>query len=73
MRQNGRSTLVRPRIGGAVGFCAPKATSNFSHDGEWLYTGNFTVTPKSALPSAVGTPEGQRMHISGLENLKRTC
>jgi hypothetical protein len=47
------------------------ATSNLSHQGERLYSGDFAATLRTALPSAVGAPEGQRMHISGLENLKR--
>jgi len=64
--------LVRPRIGAAVGFCAAKGTSVFSGQGERLYIGDFAATLKTALPSAVGAPEGQRMRITRLENLKRT-
>jgi hypothetical protein len=56
------------KIGGKV---YVDADSNLSHQGERLYTGDFAMTLKTALPSAVGAPEGQRMHISGLENLKR--
>ena len=37
---------------------------------ERLYTGDFGATLRSALPSAVGAPESQRMRIIGLENLK---
>jgi hypothetical protein len=47
------------------------ANSNLSHQGERLYTGDFGATLRSALPSAVGAPEGQRMRITGLDNLKR--
>ncbi len=47
------------------------ATSNLTHQGERLYTGDFATTLRTALPTAVGAPEGQRMSISGLENLKR--
>ncbi|MGA8691326.1 MAG: hypothetical protein WB662_15815, partial [Methyloceanibacter sp.] len=46
------------------------ANSNLSHQGERLYTGDFGATLRNALPSAVGAPEGQRMRITGLENLK---
>ena len=46
------------------------ANSDLSHQGERLYTGDFAATLRAALPSAVGAPEGQRMHITGLENLK---
>jgi hypothetical protein len=46
------------------------ANSDLSHQGERLYTGDFAATLRTALPSAVGAPEGQRMHITGLENLK---
>lgn len=56
------------KIGGKV---YVDASSNLSHQGERIYTGDFAATLKTALPSAVGAPEGQRMHISGLENLKR--
>jgi hypothetical protein len=48
------------------------ANSNLSHQGERLYTGDFAATLRHALPSAVGAPEGQRMTIKGLENLKPT-
>lgn len=47
------------------------ANSNLSHQGERLYTGDFAATLRTALPSAVGAPEGQRMHITGLDNLRR--
>jgi len=56
------------KIGGEV---FVDATSNLSHQGERLYTGDFAATLKQALPVAVGAPEGQRMSIKGLENLKR--
>ncbi len=56
------------KIGGEV---YADATSNLSHQGERLYTGDFAATLTTALPSAVGAPEGQRMSISGLEHLKR--
>jgi hypothetical protein len=46
------------------------ANSNLSHAGERLYTGDFGATLRSALPVAVGAPKGQRIHISGLNNLK---
>ena len=42
-----------------------------SLQGERIYTGDFASTLKTALLSAVGALEGQRKHISGLENLKR--
>jgi hypothetical protein len=47
------------------------ANSDLSHQGERLYTGDFAATLRTALPSAVGAPEGQRMNITGLNNLKR--
>ena len=47
------------------------ANSNLSLQGERLYTGDFANTLRHALPSAVRAPEGQRMHIKGLEDLKR--
>lgn len=47
------------------------ANSNLSHQGERLYTGDFAATLRTALPSAVGAPAGQRMRITGLENLKK--
>jgi hypothetical protein len=56
------------QIGGEV---YVDATSNLTHQGERLYTGDFATTLKTALPAAVGAPEGQRMNIRGLENLKR--
>jgi hypothetical protein len=56
------------QIGGEV---FVDATSNLTHQGERLYTGDFATTLRTALPAAVGAPEGQRMSISGLENLKR--
>ena len=56
------------KIGGEV---FVDATSNLSHQGERIFTGDFATTLQTALPSAVGAPEGQRMHIKGLENLKR--
>ena len=56
------------KLGGAIHV---DANSNLSHQGERLYTGDFAETLKTALPSAVGAPEGQRMSISGLQNLKR--
>jgi hypothetical protein len=56
------------KIGGEV---YVDANSNLSHQGERLYTGDFGATMKNALSSAVGAPEGQRMRITGLENLKR--
>lgn len=56
------------KIGGEV---FVDALSNLSHQGERLYTGDFAATLKTALPTAVGAPVGQRMSISGLENLKR--
>jgi hypothetical protein len=55
-------------IGGELFVDAP---SNLSHQGERLDTGDFGATLKTALPTAVGAPVGQRMSISGLENLKR--
>lgn len=56
------------RIGGKV---YADATSNLSHQGERLYTGDFAASLANALPLAVGAPEGQRMGISGLEHVKR--
>jgi hypothetical protein len=56
------------KIGGEI---YVDANSDLSHQGERLYTGDFAATLRSALPSAVGAPEGQRMSIKGLENLKR--
>ena len=56
------------KIGGKV---YADATSDLSHQGERLYTGDFGLSLATALPSAVGAPEGQRMSISGLEHLKR--
>ena len=47
------------------------ANSDLSHQGERLYTDDFAAALRAALPSDLGTPEGQRMHITGLENLKR--
>jgi len=46
------------------------ANSNLSHAGERLYTGDFVATLRSALPVAVGAPKGQRIHVTGLDNLK---
>jgi len=43
---------------------------NLSHAGERMYTGHFDATLRSALPVAVGAPEGQRIHVTGLNNLK---
>jgi hypothetical protein len=48
------------------------ATSNLSHQGERIYTGDFPLTLKTALPSAVGAPEGQRMHIKGWRTSSRS-
>lgn len=56
------------KLGGAV---YVDATSNLTHQGERLYSGDFGATLRTALPSAVGAPAGQRMRITGLENLKR--
>jgi hypothetical protein len=46
------------------------ANSNLSHAGERLYTGDFGATLRSALPTAVGAPKGQRIGVTGLSNLK---
>lgn len=46
------------------------ATSNLTHQGERVYTGDFAATLRHSLPHAVGAPEGQAMRITGLENLK---
>ena len=56
------------KIGGEV-LSTPPPISPTRASG--IYTGDFASTLKTALPSAVGAPEGQRMHIKGLENLKR--
>ena len=56
------------KIGGEV---YVDANSNLSHQGERLYTGDFGATLNNALPSSVGAPEGRRMRVTGLENLKR--
>jgi hypothetical protein len=46
------------------------ANSNLSHMGGRLYTGDFGATLRNSLPVAVGAPKGQRIGVSGLENLK---
>jgi hypothetical protein len=46
------------------------ANSNLTHSGERLYTGDFGATLRSALPTAVGAPKGQRIQVTGLSNLK---
>jgi hypothetical protein len=46
------------------------ANSNLTHAGGRLYTGDFGATLRHALPSAVGAPKGQRIRITGLDNLK---
>jgi hypothetical protein len=46
------------------------ANSNLSHAGERLYTGDFGATLRSALPVAVGAPKGQRIAVTGLDNVK---
>jgi len=46
------------------------ANSNLSHFGERLYRGDFAATLRAASHHAVGAPKGQRIRISGMENLK---
>jgi hypothetical protein len=55
------------KIGGEIGEIYVDANSNLSHT---LYTGDFGATLRSALPVAVGAPKGQRIHLTGLSNLK---
>ena len=46
------------------------ANSNLTHAGGRLYTGDFGATLRHALPVAVGAPKGQRIRVTGLDNLK---
>jgi hypothetical protein len=46
------------------------ANSNLSHLGERLYRGDFGATLRNASHHAVGAPKGQRIRVSGMENLK---
>ena len=46
------------------------ANSNLTHAGGRLYTGDFGATLRHALPIAVGAPKGQRIRVTGLDNLK---
>ena len=46
------------------------ANSNLSHAGGRVYTGDFGATLRHALAVAVGAPKGQRIRVSGLNNLK---
>jgi hypothetical protein len=55
------------KIGGEI---YVDANSNLSHTGERVYTGDFGATLRHALPVAVGAPKGQRIEVTGLNNLK---
>ncbi len=46
------------------------ARSDLTHLGERLYRGDFAATLRAASHHAVGAPKGQRILVSGLENLK---
>jgi hypothetical protein len=46
------------------------ANSNLTHAVGRLYTGDFGATLRHALPVAVGAPKGQRIRVTGLDNLK---
>jgi hypothetical protein len=48
----------------------PTPTSRISASGERLYRGDFGATLRAASHHAVGAPEGQRIRVIGMENLK---
>lgn len=54
-------------LGGAI---YVDANSNLTHFGERLYRGDFGATLRAAPQYAVGAPKGQRIQVTGLENLK---
>jgi hypothetical protein len=55
------------KIGGEI---YVDANSNLSHNGGRLYRGDFGASIRNALPVAVGAPKGQRLRVTGLNNLK---